>query len=230
MPQEQCGAPGFSLPNRWTLSHALSHPQASSGPHTFCALPPLRWQVPCKLRLVVLAGALRARVAASPSSAKAVVFFSNCDSVEFYHAGEHSVEKTLQLGVSERGFYRCTGKLASACVGLLNSSSSAGLGWLGRTCCPDGGAQHSWGSGAWLLGAEPPAWHSNSPSPPPPTSCAHPPCSAGGTVGGGYWGAPAAQWRAHPQAARQPHPGLVWVCEGLVRRQLCGCCAVATLP
>ena len=43
-------------------------------------------EVPCKLRLVVLAALLRARVASAPARAKVVVFMSNCDSVEFYHA------------------------------------------------------------------------------------------------------------------------------------------------
>ena len=50
-------------------------------------MPPAHQQVPAKLRLVVLAAALRARVAAAPSAAKVVAFFSNCDAVEFFHAG-----------------------------------------------------------------------------------------------------------------------------------------------
>lgn len=41
--------------------------------------------VPCKLRLVALAAALRLKVSAAPGRAKVVVFFSNCDSVEFHH-------------------------------------------------------------------------------------------------------------------------------------------------
>ena len=64
-----------------------------------CSLPPKRrlsiasplnhlpLQVPCKLRLVMLAALLRCRVAAAPSACKAVVFFSSCDAVEFYHTG-----------------------------------------------------------------------------------------------------------------------------------------------
>ena len=43
-------------------------------------------EVPCKLRFVALAAILKDKIAAAPDSAKIVVFFSNCDSVEFHHA------------------------------------------------------------------------------------------------------------------------------------------------
>ena len=39
-------------------------------------------------RLVTLAALVRAQVAASPASCKAVVFLSTCDAVDFVHAGE----------------------------------------------------------------------------------------------------------------------------------------------
>lgn len=42
--------------------------------------------VPCKLRLVALAAALKLRIEAAPDHAKLAVFFSSCDSVEFHHA------------------------------------------------------------------------------------------------------------------------------------------------
>ena len=42
-------------------------------------------QVPCKLRLVVLAAMLKLKMS-STKRAKLVVFFSNCDSVDFHHA------------------------------------------------------------------------------------------------------------------------------------------------
>ena len=42
--------------------------------------------VPCKLRLVALAAVLRSKIAAAPNRAKILVFFSNCDSVEFHHS------------------------------------------------------------------------------------------------------------------------------------------------
>lgn len=43
-------------------------------------------EVPCKLRLVALAAVLRTKISAAPDRAKIVVFFSNCDSVEFHHS------------------------------------------------------------------------------------------------------------------------------------------------
>jgi len=44
-------------------------------------------QIPCKLRLVALAAMIRMKIlTGGPTKAKVVVFFSNCDSVEFHHA------------------------------------------------------------------------------------------------------------------------------------------------
>ena len=45
-------------------------------------------EVPCKLRLVALAALLRSSMAAAGGGlCKALVFLSNCDSVEYYHSG-----------------------------------------------------------------------------------------------------------------------------------------------
>lgn len=60
--------------------------------------------MPCKLRLVALAGALRARLAAAPGTAKVVVFVSNCDSVEFYHAGGDCLILLLKIMLLGHGY------------------------------------------------------------------------------------------------------------------------------
>jgi ATP-dependent RNA helicase DDX31/DBP7 len=43
-------------------------------------------EVPCKLRLILLAALLRQRLNKAPTTCKTVVFMSNCDSVDFHHA------------------------------------------------------------------------------------------------------------------------------------------------